>query len=435
MTVERDFPRAVVALQVELVGVREPLDVVVIPRRVSVTRRPHTHADSADVEIDGTEVPFDPRSVASVVVTVHMGNAAGMTDEAWRSANTRRFVGYADTFEGEQEDDDTIMFKARDLSAPLRDAKPLPADAVPKYSDSLGGAIQRILDRVPGAPALTLEMVDGDVPLAGLTSERTRGGMVHLENDMTAWAVIEYLAGLTARIVTVNADHLVVRLARSAYDHAAEPRATLEFNTATANLVKLKTDKKFIRNRKGIRCVSWDPAARTRIEADFPPDSELPPRTRPNATAGASSRRTRTPQPPERDVFPVQGVQTREGLLRVAESIWLERSRQELSVSAPTPYFTDQFLGMNNGDRVRLQLNRALAAGLNQNDPKPAQIAYVQRRLRVDRRVAELLVAAATQPNADLFYVHEATLSWNPQGDVGVQLDLINLVAVEAPRA
>jgi len=131
-------------------------------------------------------------------------------------------------------------------------------------------------------------------------------------------------------------------------------------------------------------------------------------------------------------VFPVQGVQTEAGLLEVARGIWQERSRQEIAVTADTPYFTEDFLGMRNGDRVRVQLNRALAAGLSSSQTTEARVGYVMRRLGIERRAAEVLVRAAERPGADIFYVHEVTVKWAPDGDLGAHLELINMIALGA---
>lgn len=434
---ERDFPRAIVAIQVAFQGRPEPVDIVVIPRKVTVTRRGHTQADTADVDLDGTEIPFDPRSIQSMLMTVHMGQAATVDDTDWHHPGTARFAGYVDLFEGEQGEDDTLTLKARDLSSLLRDAKPLPVAAAPLYSDTFGNAVQRILKNVPGASALFLDIGDGDVPLANLVHERGSTGPIHLERDMTAWAVIEYLAGMANRLVSVDLDRLLVRPPRNVFDNLFPPRVTLEFNTPTANLTKLGVQKKFIRNRKGVRAVCFDPIRRVRLEADYPPDSELPPRTRPRArsTSNAHASRRRAapaaPQPPDRDVYTVPPVPDKDRLLEVAQGIWLERSRQELTITAEAPYFTDDWLRLMNGDRVRLTLNRAIVAGLNPQQSRAVQVAVLSRRLAITRQSAELLLDAARNPGADTFYVHEAVLQWNPEGDIGVKLDIINMIAVE----
>jgi hypothetical protein len=258
-------------------GRPEVMDVVVVPRKVTVTRRNHTQADSADIDLDGTQIPFDPRTIQSILLTVHMGQAPTNEATDWHHPGTARFAGYVDLFEGEQHEDDTLTLKARDLSSLLRDAKPLPVAATPLYSDTFGEAVQRILSAVPGGDALFLDIGDADLPLANLVHSRGASGPIHLEREMTAWAVIEYLAGMANRLVSVDLDRLLVRPPRNVFDNLFPPRVTLEFNTTTANLTKLGVQKKFIRNRKGVRAVCFDPIRRERLEADWPPDSQLLP--------------------------------------------------------------------------------------------------------------------------------------------------------------
>lgn len=438
---ERDYPRAAVELLIDLEGEEEPLEVTLIPRRVSVLRRSHTQADTADIELDGTEVPFDPRAIRSMLMRVFMGQAASNYDTEWRTPARLQFVGYVDLFEGVQEEDDELSLKARDLSSLLRDAKPLPTAAVPKYSDTLGVAIQRILDNVPGASALTLDLGDADVRLGQLVGSRTSSGPIHLERDMTAWAVIEYLAGMANRLCSVDIGRLLVRQPREAFDNVTGVVATIRYNNELGNLTKLGVQKKFIRQRKGIRCVGWDPIRRVRLEADYPPDNQLPSRGRPRATTsrsrsggghgGGRARAAAAPQPPERDVYSVGTVQNKAALLEVARGIWQERSRQELVVSADTPYYGDAWLALRNGQRVGLELNRAIAAGVNAQDTRAAKVAFVMRRCTVTRDVAEVLVNAAEHPGATTFYLREVNPRWDSEGDVGVKLELINLIAVE----
>lgn len=444
------YPRAVVSLSADLVAEDEPLDAVVIPRKVVVTRRPHTQADTCEVQLDGVDLPFDPRTLRDIVLTVHMADVrnagAGTMPDNWRSARTLRFIGHVDTFDNEQEEEDVLTLRARDLSSILRDAKPLPTDAVPRYSDTLGQAINRILEAVPGANILAVQPSgDENTPLSAAVGGRVRNGPVHVENNWSAWEVIEHTCGLVARLVSVVNDFIVLRQARQAYANAATPAVTLSFNTTTANLTALHVEKKFQRNRKGIRVVSYDPVTRTTLEADWPSDATLRelnptrrarrPRTSGAGSHGGGSRRAPAPpKPPDRDVFPAPGVTSREELTNIARQVWEERSRQELNVKCDTPYFTEAFLNLRNGDRVRVELNRALAAGLNLQQPEAQQVAFVQRRLQVSRRAAELLVRAAQHPGTDMFYVHEAQLVWAGEGDggdTGVKLSLINLIPVE----
>lgn len=438
---ERFYPRAAIELLIDLEGREEPLEVTLIPRRVGVLRRSHTQADTADIELDGTEVPFDPRAIRSMLMRVFMGNAASTYDTDWRNPARLQFVGFVDLFEGEQDEDDMLSLKARDLSSLLRDCKPLPTAAAPLYSDTLSQAIQRVLDNVPGASALTLDIGDGDVTLSTLVGSRTSSGPIHLEREMTAWAVIEYVAGMANRLCSVDIGRLLVRPPRAVFDSVAGVVATLNYNNELANITKLGVQKKFIRQRKGIRAVGWDPIRRVRLEADYPSDNQLPSRRAPRATTpstgragshgGGRARARAAPQPPERDVYAVGAVQNKEALMEIAQGIWQERSRQELTVNADTPYYGDEWLALRNGQRVAIELNRAIAAGLNALESRAQRIAYVQRRCSVSRDVASVLVDAAENPGASTFYLREVGLRWDSEGDAGVKLELINLIAVE----
>ena len=100
------YPRAVVSLSAAIRGESEPLDAVIIPRKVTVTRRPHTQADTCEVHLDGVDLPFDPRFVSEVILTVHLADVrdagAGTMRDGWRTPGTLRFLGNVDTFDNEQ---------------------------------------------------------------------------------------------------------------------------------------------------------------------------------------------------------------------------------------------------------------------------------------------------------------------------------------------
>lgn len=422
-------PRAVVVLTGFVAapsGATEPnLTAAVVPLKVAITHRPHSQADTGEVELRGASLPFDPRAVEALGVKVYLANAAREGEDIQRAEHLR-FLGTVDLFENEQDDKaDVVSLKARDLSGALRDTKPLPAALAPRYSDTLRAAITRITDGVLGAGVV--EVVGEDAPLSGLVAGRSATSPVRLPNDASAWGVVEYLCSLCGLLVQVRLDRVEVLQARAAYDHTGEPRAALVFNAADANVLRLKSGKKFLRNRRGVKVVSFDPATRRRVEAVYPPDGELPARRQATPARG---RRRASPTPPERDVFVVEAVTQEAQLRRVAESIWLERSRQEAEVEAETPMFTEPFLGLTNGDRVRLQLNRALAAGLNLQQPRAEQVRWVQRRLGVEAPAAALLVDSALRPGADVFYVHIADLRWEAEGLSSVKLELINIFGV-----
>jgi hypothetical protein len=243
---------------------------------------------------------------------------------------------------------------------------------------------------------------------------------------MTAWGVVEYIAGMANLLVHVFGDELVLREGSAVYDTTADAAVRLVYGTPAGNLLRMKAEKRFQRQRRGVRVVAWDPIERRRVEADYPPDSEVP-----NRRAPPQGRSRARPQEPERDVFTVARVTSKAELERIARTVWNERSRREMEVEAETPWFTAEYLALYNGDRVRLQMNRALAAGLNADQPHATQVAMVRRRLGCDARTADLLVRQARTPGADMMYVRDVTLRWNPEGDTGVRMVLVNLIELE----
>jgi hypothetical protein len=234
------YYRSEVVLRIKLDDGDEK-DSGLVPHRATWHDGGHKRATEIGVDIHGSVLPFPLEHIASVFCSLFQGAADGPEDDI-KTQDNLCFCGY---FEDVEVDEETrvVTFKARDLSALLRDHKPLVTvktddgrtiDPTPRYEDTVGSAIRRILSVVPGFfddriadalatlpltsglsiyPPLRLRDVDAlDIRLdTFVTGRRAKKGPISLPSNCSAWDAIEVVAGLTARMVGVELAELRAR--------------------------------------------------------------------------------------------------------------------------------------------------------------------------------------------------------------------------------
>lgn len=411
----------------------------------------HKRAQEVEIEIHGSVLPYPLEHTASVFVSLYMGNAPDAYSGV-RDARNLRFVGY---FDDEEVDDErrVVTFKARDLSALLRDHKPLIPrrldtgrliDPTPRYSDTLRQAIERIFSVVPGLDDQTLRdiLTIRDTPalnfqLGSLVEGRAKSGPVGLPPRCSAWDAIEIVCGLAARLVSVELNELVVREPREAFPDSGQPDYAFIFGSRNANSLAPRRHKKFIRNRKGVKLIAWNTESRKRMEAVYPSDDEMRknfPRKRPAPkVAKAKPHKTNKPKkplpPPERDVQDVgAGVFSQSQLDDMAERIWTERSMHELDGTISSPIWDDDNFKLHNGSRVQVKIRPDLEAQLRGLQSDEERADFLASSLGLERDPARALVRIAMAPHDDLVCVSKVTREWPSKRSITI--GYVNLLRV-----
>lgn len=442
------YPRAFVALSASVGG--EQVDTGIEPSQASFTVRSHSQAGSAEVTVHGSALPFDPRVIDGVYLTLFMGDVGEMTGNV-RTPAMRRFVGYVDELEEKRDDGGPVVsLKARDLTALLRDFKPVPRASLPRYSDTLGEAINKVLAAVPAAQTARMALAPSplaDKPLAAATHARAATAYVQVPPDATAWQVIEHCAGLVATLVYVKLESIVLADPAQSYQTPSESKATFVFGDSDANLLSLERSKKFVRNRKGIVTQAYDPVHRRVLTAKYPADADLPPAHRPPAHMGGTvvrqhSTTTRgggragaSRRPPEREpVAAPAGIQSQAALLAYARRVYEERSRQEMEGklvcpgwSAATP---NDVLALGWQDRFELRVNPGLEAELRAQPSESAAVALLQTRMLVNEAAARALLRAAANRPTDQFLVRSLTHEYAADGECHTTGEFVNLIEI-----
>lgn len=434
-----------------------------LPSKVSVTLRPHHQAGTCEVEFNAAAQPFDLRRLNGVFLSVFMG-AAVAADEDIQKEKYLQFVGYADTESVKRSPDGTkITMAARDLSALLRDLKPMYQvitdtgsllDPTPRYSDTLLGAVKRILQwaHLDGVFEISDPSNLGSTQMSTLTDDRGIGGMIPIKHrDVSAWEAIEHAAAVCFALVSVDLGKIVFRHPRDAFALPEDPRSppaySFSFGEDRPGYVavnELDVTKKFIRNRKGVRLIAQAPGGRSQITADYPPDSGIPPKHAPKLGAtkqkkprkvsvsvgGGVTNQSQLNDPP-RDVIPVggEGVHSKAGLLKLAELYYRARSRQELEGTLTTYIWDDKLFGLRFGDRFEIRVKPELATELLNQPSEDAQVLFLYDRFRVNAQAARVMLAQIRGQESTLFALRSISHEWTTS-EAKSTLDFISIVEV-----
>lgn len=413
----------------------EEIETAITPHRVVTHDGGHKKAMEMEAEVFGSVLPFPLEETDSVFVSLFQDTPDDPYASVIRSESIR-FVGYID----EEEVDDqarAVRIKARDLSAPLREHHPLipkrfddgrRIDPTPHYSDTLRQAIERILSVVPGfepggsRQVLTLREVPAlDLQLGQLVEGRAKSGPVSLPAKCSAWDAIEVVCGLAARLVSVELGEIVVREPRDVFRTDGRPDYTFVFGADNANSFGPKRSKKFIRNRKGVKLIAWNPETRTRVESVYPSDGEMRknfPRRRPapkahKPTRKAASHPARALPPPDRDVYAIgSGTWSQAELDAMAERVWLQKGLGEVEGTVSSPIWDKGVLGLKNGMRIAVKVRPDLEAQVRALNTDEERAQFLAATLGLETEAARALVRVVMNPRDDLYSVRTVTREW-----------------------
>jgi len=455
------YPRA----WIEVVVVYDDGDTVttgMAPSMVSVTRSPHHHADTCEAEVNLGAITFGHRAITSMFLSAFMG-VVDRIDGQIKTSDKRnlQFIGYVDVSRDHRSAKGPVVnLKARDMSALLReqriiakkDAKGVVLDPTPRYSDTVLSAIQRILQWAE-IPDSVLQISDpfnlGNIKLSQAVSKREQTSYLPIKNNASAWDAIEHVAALASLLITVDLGSIVIRPPSDLFgakNGAPQPSAyNFVFGFDGANTIEVEREKKFIRNRKGVKVVAFDPKTRRSISAVYPPDSGLEPnhiagarhkqhaKKAANSTAVGSSAKDSAPAPPDRDIytFGLEGISSVDQVQAIADRIYGERSRQEMEGSIVTRNWTPELFQLRNGSRISVRISQRLEQELRSFNDESRKLDFLRNRLQIGTDEARVLLRNAAREEENIpYYVRSIKHSWSPK-TFATHCDFINLLVLK----
>ncbi len=449
-------PRMVGALTVPVIGSRqtrerqekstEAVRLPIRPKRVSLKRNDHNHADECTVTCDWTHAGIDPRLLDNATLELHIVNAQ---DELWTpSRQTCRFVGVtkdiiADRSAGQAG---TVTIPCVDYTSLFLEAKPFGAKGVPTYDQTLDDAWATIVSQTPGAEVLAKRLVmegfDTWPSLGSAVAERFRQiGKVPVKPGTDAWAVWQQCVGMMGLISFIDRDQCIVTTARSYYTESDAPVFLWG-----ENLESWHEERHSAIAGKGIGLTSFDPLSGTTLEAFYPPigDERI---KKKRAPAKKVQTDDQIRQSEDREYFTLPGVTSQAALDTSAERVWEERSRQELEGKLTTrdmDAYTEggvlfDLLEIRAGDVITVNAtpeNRQILAALSTDG---ARVRYLKQRGYTDE-VADLIVKNLAEIGrlSSRFHVKAADIDLSLEGDGGsfsVGIDYCNRINIDGSAA
>jgi hypothetical protein len=414
------YPRAEVALTClfDTDPPTPPMDIIAIPRSVSVQRNSARKADTCTVEIDYRDFPLDPRAIKDIVLTVFMGNVANAQQPLNRDDPASRvFIGLVDepstTLDGT---DQVVRLEARDYTGIYLDRKwssgiagPGGSGVSPSIPTPPGLTLRTVVDliRMQVTPLLEPAIFDDPAAEALDVNRRTGRELFTSEDDDSAWDVLSALLDLFGLVPVFVLDRLHIR-------SPTWPGTQLAFMVYGRNVEQLKFSRSLKQKRsKQVKVVAWNPLLGAVLEAVYPP------------TGAAEVTRLDEQGVPSTTIqqvqYNVEGPYDPATLLQLAQSVYAEMSSEQLMGEIETSEMSDLLDGglltLANGDQLVCQIGTEDIASVASMSEAEA-VAFLSDPTRpnaIAPEVAAVLMKAwsSAQSGSVTFYVLEVEHSWD----------------------
>lgn len=353
------------------------------PFRARLEANNHNQADELELTFAYDEAGIDPRYLRSAEVYFYVLDAYAFGGFTPGNDNLR-FIGITRDVERHfsESKGKVITLKVQDYTCLFLEMKNFPPSGIPTFSDTITTAWQRICDNT-GYVDLDTRTINSSVTnlrdklefWGPIDPNKKLGDAVPariaklgtlqptLGSASEAWAVWQTVVGSLGLISFIRGDRCVVTTATDFYTSSDPPRFLwglniLEF-TESRQLGQLCN--------KAVCVRSYDPLAGKILESLFPSPSVAQKKKRLGATPTKKPRHALHTQDYECfDLpFPVADQATLDG---IAERIWQERTRQELSGRMTTREMTVatangsqnafDLLTLQAGDQIQVEIER-----------------------------------------------------------------------------
>ena len=471
----------------------------ILPKSCTIERNGLRTADTATVQLDYRDAPFDPRLIRSVAIEIIVGlvdaqsyelGVAGETRDdgtalslvprgqagaASAPEGTTRFIGLVDewsvTLDG--QDGDTIDLSCRDLTAILID-EPLPASDGINIGLPIDRGVRELLNRLPSTRGTSVRFgiagEEGDAPIPGSSvprsrrSRRGRGGRRGRQGGqrLSVWDHITETCTQVGLVPVFEDNELRLIRPRTFYENRDVARRMVYGR----NLENLGFSRKLGGTKvPTVEVRAYDPALGRTRWARYPVPGTAPRtgvfgQTDPPRPARANEVPPSGQNPDDRiRTFTLDGITDPETLAEAAESIWQQIGRQELEGKFRTsdawswemPIGGVDLLRMRAGDAIELLVASPETADLARGTTlaSATEIRGLQREARArylesigwSRRVAErfseLQDATAFQT---IFRSQNMRIIWDVDDGLSIEADFVNFLEIrelghESPRA
>jgi hypothetical protein len=397
------FPQAVVSFRIlfEDYGniTKEKLQNVyvfnVIPKMVKVNINSYREADEFECEIDYKYFPFDPRSIRSCGVTVHIEDRKRLPSDLSQSVlkptkDNILFQGFVDedhiTLDQQTR---TVKLEGRDFTSMLTDKqyfeRPLTG------SETLDKTIQRLIDTnddtrwVPsenrgievvnrtGAPLITFGKVSPDLGNKG------KSGRKNSRRGLSYWDIIQNLCSKAGLVAYIEIDKLIVTKPRNLFN-----KDNAKLFIYGKNVTSLDFKRKIGRQKNyNVKVTSYNSLKKKVITALIPKDASKEWRKEIGIPDGLLDKQGQltidkqgTDGKPVKEPAPylsfrVKDVTDQKTLVETAESIYEQIGRQQIEGKIQTKEMvTCNRDETTKFDILKLRVGTPLEISIDQGDMK-----------------------------------------------------------------
>lgn len=453
----------------------------ILPVSFEVQRNGLTTADTATIELDFKDAPFDPRSIRSAAVELvfgvigaddHARGARGELRDDGTSPSVpqrqgegptppglTRFVGIVDEWGGTLDGSsaDTVSLTCRDMTAVLLDQQ-IPKGSGVDLTVPLDQGVRDFLDAFPACRGFDVVYgVEGETPIVPANAlpaaRRTAGRRARRAQRVEKMSAWDYLSDLAVSLgLVATLEDYTIRF--------VQPRTFYASRSASRRMVYGRNLERFDYRRKiggvktpTIEVRALDPVlGRTRwarhpvregqprsgVYPDRPPKPSRAETVPPSSTGAEDKIQT----------FTLSGFTDPVGLERAAESIWQQIGRQEIELELETAdvssYERDpseaDLLTLRAGDAVEVLIasqdandvrEQLISAGILEGLSVEARARYLAR-IGYDADVAQRIAEFQEDANALTVYrTNNVGISFSQDDGFGVTLELRNFLVVE----
>jgi len=357
----------------------EDVIVPLLVKEFGLCRNDHNSADTLNISSDSLafgQSSLDPRIFQNTIIVLWIGQAD--SSDNWQPENKdKQFIGRVSKLSRSfsESEGSIIEFECIDYTSYFLLAKPFPANAVPDFSQTLDDAWRTICENTPGAEDLAENIVLQGIskfPVLGdVVADRFKqAGKIVINPGDTSWKVWQQIIGSLGLISFFRLDQCIVTTSTDLYAEKDTPLFVLG-----QDVMSFKEERNNDFEKRGIGVTSFNPLTNTTLEAVYPPIGDIlvqPKHTlKPPVKAKKHSKKTSSApkikkDQEERDYFVCPGGTTDlDGLQKLAQRIYEERSRQEFRGSIKTVEMKAttidgskfDILTMDQGETIKLILD------------------------------------------------------------------------------
>jgi len=444
---------------------RKPLDVdleqvytlSVIPKSVTVNINDITQADTFTAEFEYKSFPFDPRSIRSVGVTIHMEDMKTLvepisgalkriapkdgTNFALGPSNTV-FQGFADEDSIEFDESRRIVrLEGRDFTSLLID-QPFQKRSVNMFQP-LNVILQGLLSELESTRELRVEnKTEETLPNIGkfAPSYTPLGGTRSKRKNESYWDVIQDLIGRAGLIAYVELDKLVLNNPRTLFNKDKPKQFVYGKNIKSFKL------KRELGKTKGVnvRIRALDVEKKQVLNADIPREASLAFLLRNNLKAEdvtIEKLNTKGEKVVEKAPFITQRVANitdKDHLISVGEQVYEEIGRQEIAGSLVTremllceePGGVEfDITKLRNGTPISIEIDHEDLTGMLRFENKAQRVNYLLSKC-YPAIIANAL-AKSSGKFAKAFFTRSIKFDYSIDNGFKVDIDFINFIELD----